>query len=194
MIKKSGAAESDSATPSDVKTIWTVGHSTRTIDEFLALLAQFEIETIVDVRSFPGSRKYPQYGQTALETTLSDHGIAYRWFQILGGRRRTSPASPNTIWRNPSFRGYADYMSTPDFTQGLEDLLKVAIGSNVALMCAEAVWWRCHRSMISDALCVRGVKVLHIMADEHAVVHPMTAPAHVEDGKLSYGPADDTKK
>lgn len=192
MTEQSVAAESNSAKPSDIKTIWTIGHSTRPIDEFLALLAQFGIETIVDVRSFPGSKKYPQYGQTALEATLRDQGIAYKWFRILGGRRRTSPSSPNTVWRNTSFRGYADYMSTPDFTEGLEELLKVATGSRVSLMCAEAVWWRCHRSMISDALCVRDIKVLHIMADKHAVVHPMTAPARVDDGKLTYGPAGAT--
>ncbi len=185
----SSAAKSKSAKAPGVETIWTIGHSTRTIEEFLALLAEYGIETIADVRSFPGSRKYPQYGKDALAATLRDHGIAYQWFQILGGRRRTSEDSPNTAWRNASFRGYADYMSTAEFTEGLEALLEVASGSHVALMCAEAVWWRCHRSMVSDALCVRGVKVLHIMDDKHAVVHPMTSPARVEDGKLTYAPA-----
>ncbi len=171
------------------RTVWTIGHSTRPIEEFLTLLAEFEIETVVDVRSFPGSRKYPHYGKDALAATLQGHGLAYQWFQILGGRRRTSPDSPNTAWRNTSFRGYADYMSTPEFAEGLEALLKMASASRIALMCAEAVWWRCHRSMISDALCVRGVKVLHIMGDEHAVVHPMTSPARVNDGTLTYGAA-----
>lgn len=189
MVEQAVAAKSGRIKSCNTKTIWTIGHSTRSIDEFLSLLAQFEIETIVDVRSFPGSRKYPQYGKDALQATLRENGIAYEWFQILGGRRRTSPDSPNTVWRNASFRGYADYMSTPDFADGLKALLQIAKGSRVTLMCAEAVWWRCHRSMISDALCVRGIKVLHIMSDQHAVVHPMTAPARVNDGKLSYGPA-----
>lgn len=189
MIGQSRIAKRDSETVSDIATIWTIGHSTRPIEEFLALLVQFKIETVVDVRSFPGSRNYPQYGKDTLEATLRDHGVVYKWFQSLGGRRRTSPDSPNTVWRNMSFRGYADYMATPDFTEGLEALLDVAKGSRVALMCAEAVWWRCHRSMISDALCVLGIKVMHIMADEHAVLHPMTAPARVLDGKLSYGSA-----
>lgn len=182
------AIAADSATVSHTVTIWTIGHSTRPIDEFLALLDSFQIETIVDVRSFPGSRKYPQYGKDALEVTLREHGIAYHWFQILGGRRRTNPDSPNTVWRNTSFRGYADYMMTSDFREGLDALLDVAKGSRVALMCAEAVWWRCHRSMISDALCVRGIHVMHIMGDQHAVVHPMTSPARVANGKLVYGP------
>lgn len=190
----SSSSSSKNAKLSGVETIWTIGHSTRPIEEFLALLAECGIETVVDVRSFPGSRKYPQYGKDALGATLRDHGLAYQWFQILGGRRRTSPDSPNTAWRNTSFRGYADYMSTPEFTEGLEALLEVASGSHVALMCAEAVWWRCHRSMISDALCVRGVKVLHIMGDKHAVVHPMTSPARVEGGKLTYGAAQPSAK
>lgn len=189
MSEQSFAAKSGRIKSCDIEAIWTIGHSTRSIDEFLSLLAQFEIEAVVDVRSFPGSRKYPQYGKDALQATLREHGIAYEWFQILGGRRRTSPDSPNTVWRNASFRGYADYMSTPDFADGLQALLEVAKSSRVTLMCAEAVWWRCHRSMISDALCVRGIQVLHIMAEQHAVVHPMTGPARVTDGKLSYGPA-----
>lgn len=189
MIEQSTVAKRSRAVAFDATTVWTIGHSTRTIDEFLALLAEYGIETVVDVRSFPGSRKYPQYGKDNLEAALHDHGVAYMWFQILGGRRRTSPESPNTVWRNTSFRGYADYMETPDFAKGLDALLDVAQQSRVALMCAEAVWWRCHRSMISDALCVLGINVMHIMSHGHAVVHPMTAPARVKDGKLCYGPA-----
>lgn len=169
-----------------MQTIWTIGHSTRTIEDFLSLLTEYGIETIADVRSFPGSRKYPQYGKEALAATLHDHGLAYQWFQILGGRRRTTADSPNTVWRNASFRGYADYMSTPEFSKGLDALLEVASKSRTALMCAEAVWWRCHRSMIADALCVRGIKVLHIMGTAHDVEHPMTAPARIEGGKLTY--------
>lgn len=169
-----------------MQTVWTIGHSTRPIEDFLSLLAEYGIETIADVRSFPGSRKYPQYGKEALAAALQDHGLAYQWFQILGGRRRAAVDSPNTVWRNASFRGYADYMSTSGFADGLDALLDLASKSRTALMCAEAVWWRCHRSMIADALCVQGVKVLHIMDASHVVEHPMTAPARVEDGKLTY--------
>lgn len=168
------------------KTIWTIGHSTRPIEEFLGLLPEYHIEAIADVRSFPGSRKYPQYGKEALAQTLSEHGIDYHWFQILGGRRRVMPDSPNTAWRNASFRAYADYMASPEFTQGLAELMELASKSRTAIMCAEAVWWRCHRSMIADALCVRGIDVMHIMDAKHIAVHPMTAPAHIVQGELSY--------
>ncbi|RTZ47674.1 DUF488 domain-containing protein [Candidimonas sp. SYP-B2681] len=169
-----------------VETIWTIGHSTRTTEEFLSLLAHYEIAAVADVRSFPGSRKYPQYGKEVLAATLADHGIDYRWFQILGGRRRAALDSPNTAWRNASFRGYADYMATTEFHQGLDELLEFASRSRTALMCAEAVWWRCHRSMVSDALCVRGVKVLHILDTKHSALHPMTSPARIEHGQLTY--------
>jgi uncharacterized protein (DUF488 family) len=171
---------------SGVATIWTIGHSTRPIEHFLGLLAGYRIETIADVRSFPGSRKYPQYGKEALAATLSEHGIGYRWFQILGGRRRVARDSPNVAWRNASFRAYADYMSTSEFAQGLTELIELASQSRIALMCAEAVWWRCHRSMISDALCVRGIKVVHIMDAKNVIVHPMTMPARVVRGRLTY--------
>src|SRR5579864_2102462 len=143
-------------------TIWTIGHSTRPIEEFLTLLAGVGIQMIVDVRSFPGSRKYPQYGKEALAATLAGHAIGYQWLQALGGRRRASPDSPNTAWRNASFRGYADYMSSAKFERGLAQLLKIASKSRTAIMCAEAVCWRCHRSMIADALCARGIEVVHI--------------------------------
>lgn len=172
--------------PPTVKTIWTIGHSTRPIEEFLALLTDYGIKTVADVRSFPGSRKFPQYGKETLAATLAEHSVAYQWLQILGGRRRTTPDSPNIAWRNASFRGYADYMSTPEFTQGLNALLALASQSRTALMCAEAVWWRCHRSMIADALCVRGINVLHIMDAKHCVDHPMTSPAHIVNGQLTY--------
>lgn len=141
------------------------------------------------MRSFPGSRKHPQYGKDALADALHEQGVAYRWFQKLGGRRRAAADSPNTVWRNASFRGYADYMSTPEFGQGLDELLELASQSRVALMCAEAVWWRCHRSMVADALCARGINVVHILDAGHSVVHPMTAPARIENGRLTYAPS-----
>jgi uncharacterized protein (DUF488 family) len=177
------------ASAAKTSTIWTIGHSTRPIEEFLVLLAEYRIETIADVRSFPGSRKYPQYGKEALAPTLAEHAIGYHWLQILGGRRRVSPDSPNTGWRNASFRGYADYMASTEFAQGLAELMELASKSRTAMMCAEAVWWRCHRSMISDALCVDGVEVVHIMDAKHTTLHPMTAPARIVQGKLSYAVA-----
>ena len=171
-------------------TIWTIGHSTRPIEEFLGLLTGARIKVIVDVRSFPGSRKYPQYGKEALAATLATHSIGYHWLQALGGRRRVSPDSPNTAWRNASFRGYADYMSSTEFEFGLTQLLKVANKARTAIMCAEAVWWRCHRSMIADALCVRGIEVVHILDAKHRVMHPMTSPARIVRVELSYAAAE----
>ncbi len=166
--------------------IWTIGHSTRELDKFLGLLAKFGIGILADVRSFPGSRRYPQYGREALEASLRARGIAYHWFPALGGRRRSSPDSPNTAWRNPAFRGYADYMSTAEFALGLQRLLEVAGKARTVIMCAEALWWRCHRSLIADALCVRGVEVVHIIDGQHETVHPMTSVARIVQGKLSY--------
>ncbi len=171
-------------------TIWTIGHSTRPIEEFLGLLAAVRIQAIADVRSFPGSRKYPQYGKEALAATLATHAIGYHWLQALGGRRRVAPDSPNTAWRNASFRGYADYMSSEEFEHGLAQLLTMASKSRTAIMCAEAVWWRCHRSMIADALCVRGIEVVHIVDAKHSKLHPMTAPARIVRGELTYAAAD----
>ena len=168
------------------KTIWTIGHSTRPIGEFLSLLAEFRIEVIADVRSFPGSRKNPQYGKDALAASLTAEAIGYHWLPALGGRRRASLDSPNIAWRNTSFRAYADYMSTPEFAQGLLQLVDVATKARTAIMCSEAVWWRCHRSMIADALCVRGIEVVHILDAKHTAVHPMTSPARIVGGALTY--------
>ena len=167
-------------------TIWTIGHSTRSIDEFLGLLQVYRVEGIADVRRFPGSRKHPQFGQQALAATLQTHGIAYEWLEALGGRRRALPDSPNTAWRNAAFRGYADYMSSSAFEEGFAQMLEIARGARTALMCAEAVWWRCHRALIADALCVRGFEVVHILDARHGTVHPMTKPARVIDGRLTY--------
>ena len=175
---------SSSAASAAPTTIWTIGHSTRAIEEFLSLLAGSRIETIADVRSFPGSRRYPQYGREALAATLAAHAIGYHWLPALGGRRKASPDSPNTAWRNASFRGYADYMSSTQFVQGLAELSENK--ARTAIMCSEALWWRCHRSMIADALCVRGIKVVHILDAKHSVVHPMTSPARIVGGVLSY--------
>ena len=170
--------------------IWTIGHSTRPIEEFLGLLAKARIEVVADVRSFPGSRKNPQYGKEALVATLAAHSIGYQWLQALGGRRQASPDSPNTVWRNASFRGYADYMSSVEFERGRAQLEEAAYKALTAVMCSEALWWRCHRSMIADALCVRGIEVVHILDAKHSMVHPMTTPARIVRGELTYTAAD----
>jgi uncharacterized protein (DUF488 family) len=171
-------------------TIWTIGHSTRDTEEFLGLLAQSRIDVIADVRSFPGSRKYPQYGKEALAASLAAHSIGYYWLPALGGRRRASPDSPNTAWRNASFRAYADHMATTEFADGLLQLLDVATKARAAILCSEAVWWRCHRSMIADALRARGIEVLHILDAKHTVAHPMTSPARIVEGALTYAAAE----
>jgi uncharacterized protein (DUF488 family) len=171
-------------------TVWTIGHSTRPLKTFLALLERYQIEAVADVRRFPGSRRQPQYAQVPLESALSENGITYRWIAELGGRRRPQPDSPNTAWRNVQFRGYADYMASDEFEEGVNELLKVAGHLRTTLMCAEAVWWRCHRALIADVLCVRGIQVAHIIDETRAVVHPYTSPARIVQGRLSYVPTE----
>lgn len=175
--------------PTAPATIWTIGHSTRPLDEFLGLLAAWRIEAVADVRRYPGSRRYPYFASDALVVTLPAHGIAYRWFPRLGGRRKVQPGSPNTAWRNAAFQGYADYTATAEFAEGLAELLSFAAGQRTAMMCAEAVWWRCHRSIVADVLKLRGIEVIHILDAAHSTVHPYTSPAHIVDGRLSYAPA-----
>lgn len=167
--------------------IWTIGHSTRTLNEFVEMLKSFSIKTLVDIRSLPGSNKFPQYNQDALQKSLMLNDIDYQYFEELGGRRKTNPESKNTIWRNKSFRGYADYMETEEFADGLKKLEDLAQQSRTVIMCAEAVWWRCHRSMVADALKVKGWQVMHVMSENKATEHPFTQPAQVIDGKLNYG-------
>ncbi|MBA2080066.1 MAG: hypothetical protein BGP10_06720 [Rhodanobacter sp. 68-29] len=167
-------------------TIWTIGHSTRTLEEFLALLAAFRIEAIADVRRFPGSRRQPQFARDALAQSLPAHDIAYQWIPELGGRRRARPDSPNTAWRNAAFRGYADHLASAEFAAGLAALLAFAARQRTAVMCAEAVWWRCHRAIIADVLKQRGIEVVHILDRQHGTLHPWTSAAHVENGELSY--------
>jgi uncharacterized protein (DUF488 family) len=166
--------------------IWTIGHSTREIDEFIALLHENRIEALADVRSLPGSRKFPQFNAEKLAESLPAAGIEYIPFKQLGGRRKMRKDSPHTIWRHPAFRGYADYMDTDDFKKGIDDLLKLAREKRTAIMCSEAVWWRCHRSMISDHLKSIGVTVTHIMAPGKTEEHPYTSAATIVDGKLTY--------
>jgi uncharacterized protein (DUF488 family) len=167
--------------------IWTIGHSTRTIDEFISLLQANQIRLLVDVRSLPGSKRYPQFNKEALADSLGKTGIRYEHFPELGGRRKAKPESKNTAWRNASFRGYADYMETEEFRKGVERLLDLAASAGpTAIMCAEAVWWRCHRSLISDYLKARGIEILHIIDAKQTELHPYTSAARVVNGKLSY--------
>src|SRR5215475_2600079 len=167
--------------------IWTIGHSTRAIDEFISLLNENEIKLLVDVRAFPGSKRYPQFNKDALAKSLNAHGVRYEHFPELGGKRKSKPDSRNTAWRNASFRGYADYMETEQFQKGIEGLLDVAVKAGpTAIMCAEAVWWRCHRSLIADYLKARGVEVLHVLGANKVEPHPYTSAAQIEDGTLSY--------
>lgn len=168
------------------KTIWTIGHSTHSFENLVAMLHSFNIDLIADVRSFPGSRKFPQFNKEALEISLPQNNIQYRHLVELGGRRKAQPDSKNTAWRNVAFKGYADYMQTGSFTDGIKELVKIALKQRTAYMCSEAVWWRCHRSMISDYLKWQGWKVMHIMGIEKATEHPYTAPAKIVNGELTY--------
>jgi len=169
-----------------MKTIWTIGHSTRTFYEFLELLNSFNIKMLVDVRHYPGSRKFPQYNKDNLEISLPENGIEYIHLVNLGGRRKPEPNSKNDAWRLDSFKGYADYMETVQFQQSLKMLEKIAHKKPTAIMCAEAVWWSCHRSLIADILKKECWTVMHIMGENSATEHPYTQPANIVDGKLNY--------
>lgn len=166
--------------------IWTIGHSVLPLEEFLSRLKAYHIRLLADVRGLPGSSKFPQFNKENLELSLPACGIDYVHLPGLGGRRRTSAKSTNTAWRNASFRGFADYMETEGFRKGLTELESIAISQPTAIMCAEAVWWRCHRSMIADALKLRGWEVWHIMTEKKADLHPYTSPAKIREGRLYY--------
>ncbi len=168
------------------RTIFTVGHSTRSFEEFLELLKAHNVEAIADARSLPGSRRYPQFDSENLEPALAQAHIAYRWYPNLGGRRRGANESKNLGWRNASFRAYADSMGTKDFKEGIAHLEGEAGTKRVAIMCAEAVPWRCHRSLIADALLVAGWKVFDIMTPTSAPPHKPTPFLQVHDGELTY--------
>jgi uncharacterized protein (DUF488 family) len=170
-----------------ISRIWTIGHSTRTIDTFVSLLEANGIKLLADVRSLPGSKRYPQFNREMLAKSLTDHGIRYEHFPELGGRRKAKNDSRNTAWRNASFRGYADHMETEEFRGGIERLLDLANKFGpTAIMCAEAVWWRCHRALISDHLKTHGVEVVHIVDANKTELHPFTSAARIVDGALSY--------
>ena len=177
---------------------WTIGHSTRSIEDFIAALEANAIKLLVDVRSLPGSKRYPQFDKEALDNSLGKTGIRYEHFPELGGLRKPKKDSRNTAWRNASFRGYADYMETEEFRKGVDRLVDLATGrvrptgglagkvGPAVIMCAEAVWWRCHRALISDFLKVRGVEVIHIVDATRTESHPFTSAARIVDGSLTY--------
>jgi uncharacterized protein (DUF488 family) len=169
--------------------IWTIGHSTRSLEAFLELLAANHIEAVADVRRYPGSRRWPHFAREPLAHALESRGILYEWFPELGGRRTPRPDSPNTAWRSIAFRGYADYMATEPFAGGLERLVSLGSGLRTSIMCAEALWWRCHRGLIADALRWLAFEVIHIMGPDSTVAHPYTAAARLVRGRLSYAPA-----
>lgn len=191
-------ARSVSRNPSDASRDWadaqiyTIGHSTRSQAELIALLRHYGIATLADVRTMPRSRHNPQFNQEALAEALPEAGIAYVHLPLLGGlRSRRGGASPNEGWRNASFRAYADYMQTPDFAHGLEELRAITCAGPVALMCAEAVPWRCHRSLIADALTIRGVEVREIQSPTRTEVHRLTPFAHVDGLCITYPAIDE---
>lgn len=169
-------------------TVWTIGHSTRPLDDFLGALGAHRIELVADVRRFPGSRRLPHYAGDPLAGALEAQGIAYRWLPQLGGRRRPDPDSPNTGWRHPAFRAYADHVETEEFAEGLFELLMLAHGLRTAVVCAEVLWWRCHRRLIADVLLSLGVPVMHIRDAQQSEPHRLAPPARLVGGRLLYAP------
>ena len=167
-------------------TVYTIGHSTHSSAEFLEMLQSVGIKTLADIRRLPGSRKYPQFDQENLKKTLEASGIHYIHLSDLGGRRKAKKDSKNNRWNNSSFRGYADYMETEEFEDAIVKLEQLALEQPTAYMCSEAVWWRCHRSLVSDYLKAKGWTVFHIMATGKVREHTYTAPARIVDGRLSY--------
>ncbi len=167
-------------------TIFSIGHSTRTSEELLALLRMNGVATLVDIRSIRGSRRNPQFGEAELAQSAQAAGVRYVMLPILGGRRAAHRDSPNDGWHNAAFRGYADYMQTPDFARGLDDLLRLAGEARIAIMCAEAVPWRCHRSLVADALLVRGVVVRDIISAAEPREHELTGFAQVQGTQITY--------
>jgi len=167
-------------------TIYTIGHSTRTLNEFLDLLNVYSITLLVDVRTIPRSKHNPQFNKETLPVTLKSYGVKYIHMPEIGGLRHPKRDSVNIAWKNMGFRGYADYMQTKEFTDNLLKITALERENCLALMCAEALPWRCHRSLISDALVVRHVKVLHIISKDNTITHELTEFAHVEGNQITY--------
>lgn len=182
----------------DPRPIFTVGHSTHPFDEFLDLLTRHGIEALVDIRRFPGSRKFPHFNRDHLASALPEAGVEYHWIEALGGRRKPSGGlsqSKNLGLRNESFRNYADYMASPEFAKAIGQLRQLAQEKRTAFMCSEGPYWRCHRRLASDDLLARGVEVQHIMPSGSLRPHTLTEAARIDDGKLTYPPprADQTR-
>jgi uncharacterized protein (DUF488 family) len=168
------------------KTIWTIGHSNHELEYFIQILNSFEIRVLADIRGLPGSAKYPWFNKENLMNSLPQHGITYVHLADLGGRKRVKKDSVNTGWRLDSFRGYADYMETDMFREAAEELCRIAKIQSTAIMCAEVLWWRCHRSLVSDYLKWMGWRVIHIMGPGKSQEHHFTTPAKIVKGKLVY--------
>jgi uncharacterized protein (DUF488 family) len=168
------------------KRIWTIGHSNHELEFFIQNLKSFEIRTLVDIRGLPGSAKFPWFNKENLITSLPNNGISYVHLAELGGRRRVRKDSKNTGWRLDSFRGYADYMETEEFKEAVKELCKIAERNATSIMCAEVLWWRCHRSLVSDYLKWSGWNVIHIIGPRKSQEHHFTTPAKILDGRLIY--------
>jgi len=172
-----------------VVTIYTIGHSTRTLEELIGLLKEYQIGFLADIRSFPASKRYPHFNKESLEQAFPPAAIDYRWLgKELGGfRKKGNPNSPHTALRSPGFRNYADHTTSEEFRRGIEELVGLAATKWVALMCAEGLWWRCHRMLVSDYLTAcRGVKVVHILAEGKTEPHRLHRTARLVEGKLVY--------
>ncbi|KXK34937.1 MAG: DUF488 domain-containing protein [Chlorobi bacterium] len=170
-------------------TVFTIGHSTRSLAQFTELLTVHSVQVLADVRRFPYSRKYPHFNTDVLRNSLAESNIVYRHYPGLGGRRRPNPDSRNTAWRNASFRGYADYMETAVFQTAIQEFQEDALRRVCAVMCSEAVWWRCHRALIADFLTARGWQVLHILSSSTVEEHSYTEPARIENNRVVYTPS-----
>jgi uncharacterized protein (DUF488 family) len=169
-----------------LKRLYTIGHSTRTLDELVSLLRAHEVRRLADIRRYPGSRRHPHFSGDALAVSLPEHGIDYIHAEALGGRRTPSPNSPNGAWENEQFRGYADHMTTPAFQRALDALLDSELAT--AVMCAEAVPWRCHRNLLADDLVRRNVEVLHIVGSDSLKRHELNPMARIDGDRITYPP------
>jgi uncharacterized protein (DUF488 family) len=167
-------------------TIWTAGHSTRGAGEFVGLLRAHDIELVADVRRFPGSRRLPQFSRDSLARDLADAGLSYWWLPQLGGRRAPIADSPNDGWRHRAFRGYADHVASEEFAEGLFELLMLAQGLRTVIMCAEVLWWRCHRRIIADVLVSLGIRVVHLRDERAGEEHRLASPARIVNGKVTW--------
>ena len=171
-------------------TIWTIGHSNRSAQDFLEILKAFKIEMLADIRRYPGSRKYSHFNSDTLKEQLDENNIQYLHIPELGGRRKPRSDSKNTSWRHSAFRGYADYMETDEFKNAVQQLQDIATKYRTAYMCSEAVWWSCHRALVSDFLKIQGWHVMHIMGITKATEHPYTSAAKIIDNQLVYTEPD----